>query len=56
MFKIAFLLLINLQSIPELIRDRYIAFQKGEYFYLVDSEKIYKTKNGKNPKLFILYY
>lgn len=47
MFKIALLLLINLQSIPELIRDQYIAFQKGEYFYLVDSEKIYKTKNGK---------
>lgn len=48
MFKIATLLLINLVSIPELISDQYIAFQKGDYFYLVDSEKIYKTKNGQN--------
>ena len=47
MFKIALLLLINLQSTPELIGDQYIAFQKNGYFYLVDSEKIYKTKNGQ---------
>lgn len=46
MFKIAFLILINLQSIPELIRDQYITFQKGNYFYLVDTENIYKTKTG----------